>query len=74
MQRKEEQRYMLSFAAMACQVVRTIYWNFLAYYVSRLLILHISPGDAYHITQPHSDGKGALLAMKRALKQVTSWF
>ncbi|KAF8008183.1 hypothetical protein BT93_K1996 [Corymbia citriodora subsp. variegata] len=26
-------------------------------------------GDAYHITQPHGDGKGAILAMTRALKQ-----
>ncbi|KAI4319882.1 hypothetical protein MLD38_033428 [Melastoma candidum] len=26
-------------------------------------------GDAYHITQPHIDGKGAILAMKRSLKQ-----
>lgn len=26
-------------------------------------------GDAHHITQPHSDGKGAILAMTRALKQ-----
>ncbi|PON44607.1 Polyketide synthase, beta-ketoacyl synthase domain containing protein [Trema orientale] len=27
-------------------------------------------GDAYHITQPHVDGKGAILAMTRALKQL----
>ncbi|KAJ4981401.1 hypothetical protein NE237_032238 [Protea cynaroides] len=26
-------------------------------------------GDAYHITQPHTDGKGAILAMTRAVKQ-----
>ncbi|KAL2526453.1 3-oxoacyl-[acyl-carrier-protein] synthase [Abeliophyllum distichum] len=26
-------------------------------------------GDAYHITQPHGDGRGAILAMTRALKQ-----
>ncbi|XP_057507012.1 3-oxoacyl-[acyl-carrier-protein] synthase, mitochondrial [Actinidia eriantha] len=26
-------------------------------------------GDAYHITQPHIDGRGAILAMTRALKQ-----
>ncbi|EOX93408.1 3-oxoacyl-[acyl-carrier-protein] synthase isoform 2 [Theobroma cacao] len=26
-------------------------------------------GDAYHITQPHTDGRGAILAMTRALKQ-----
>ncbi|KAI3458997.1 hypothetical protein Pfo_015660 [Paulownia fortunei] len=26
-------------------------------------------GDAYHITQPHGDGRGAVLAMTRALKQ-----
>ncbi|CAK7349058.1 unnamed protein product [Dovyalis caffra] len=26
-------------------------------------------GDAYHITQPHHDGRGAILAMTRALKQ-----
>ncbi|XWS75822.1 hypothetical protein CRYUN_Cryun01aG0125200 [Craigia yunnanensis] len=26
-------------------------------------------GDAYHITQPHTDGRGAILAMARALKQ-----
>ncbi|XP_042477249.1 3-oxoacyl-[acyl-carrier-protein] synthase, mitochondrial isoform X2 [Macadamia integrifolia] len=26
-------------------------------------------GDAHHITQPHNDGKGAILAMTRALKQ-----
>ncbi|KAG6389731.1 hypothetical protein SASPL_151204 [Salvia splendens] len=26
-------------------------------------------GDAYHITQPHGDGRGAVLAMSRALKQ-----
>ncbi|WOK92950.1 3-oxoacyl-[acyl-carrier-protein] synthase, mitochondrial isoform X2 [Canna indica] len=26
-------------------------------------------GDAYHITQPHNDGKGAILAMTRALEQ-----
>lgn len=25
--------------------------------------------DAHHITQPHKDGRGAILAMKRALKQ-----
>ncbi|RAL53255.1 hypothetical protein DM860_006927 [Cuscuta australis] len=28
-----------------------------------------SSGDAYHITQPHLDGRGAVLAMSRALKQ-----
>ncbi|KAK1297550.1 hypothetical protein QJS10_CPB15g01520 [Acorus calamus] len=27
-------------------------------------------GDAYHITQPHSDGRGAILAMTRALQQA----
>nr|GMC83547.1 3-oxoacyl-[acyl-carrier-protein] synthase, mitochondrial [Ipomoea batatas] len=27
-------------------------------------------GDAYHITQPHLSGRGAILAMTRALKQV----
>ncbi|TYH44135.1 hypothetical protein ES332_D11G172700v1 [Gossypium tomentosum] len=27
-------------------------------------------GDAYHITQPHTDGRGAILAMTRALKQA----
>ncbi|KAL8538626.1 hypothetical protein ACS0TY_000587 [Phlomoides rotata] len=26
-------------------------------------------GDAYHITQPHADGRGAFLAMSRALEQ-----
>ncbi|KZV24275.1 3-oxoacyl [Dorcoceras hygrometricum] len=26
-------------------------------------------GDAYHITQPHGEGRGAVLAMSRALKQ-----
>ncbi|KAK8930514.1 hypothetical protein KSP39_PZI016422 [Platanthera zijinensis] len=26
-------------------------------------------GDAYHITQPHTDGRGATLAMTRALDQ-----
>ncbi|PKA66311.1 3-oxoacyl-[acyl-carrier-protein] synthase, mitochondrial [Apostasia shenzhenica] len=26
-------------------------------------------GDAYHITQPHNDGKGAILAMTRAIEQ-----
>lgn len=26
--------------------------------------------DAHHITQPHKDGRGAILAMKRALKQA----
>ncbi|KAJ7960310.1 3-oxoacyl-[acyl-carrier-protein] synthase [Quillaja saponaria] len=26
-------------------------------------------GDAYHITQPHVDGRGAILAMTRALRQ-----
>ncbi|KNA13542.1 hypothetical protein SOVF_115730 [Spinacia oleracea] len=26
-------------------------------------------GDAYHITQPHNDGRGAIMAMKSALKQ-----
>ncbi|KAL7218851.1 hypothetical protein ACSBR2_012012 [Camellia fascicularis] len=26
-------------------------------------------GDAHHITQPHSDGRGAILAMTRSLKQ-----
>ncbi|KAK6136221.1 hypothetical protein DH2020_030053 [Rehmannia glutinosa] len=26
-------------------------------------------GDAYHITQPHGDGRGAILAMTRALEQ-----
>lgn len=29
-------------------------------------------GDAHHITQPHIEGKGAMLAMTRALEQV--WF
>jgi len=27
-------------------------------------------GDAHHITQPQHDGRGAILAMKRALDQV----
>ncbi|KAF5949966.1 hypothetical protein HYC85_011959, partial [Camellia sinensis] len=27
-------------------------------------------GDAHHITQPHSDGRGAILAMTRSLKQA----
>ncbi|PIA38234.1 hypothetical protein AQUCO_02800126v1 [Aquilegia coerulea] len=26
-------------------------------------------GDAHHITQPHTDGRGAILAMSRAIKQ-----
>ncbi|KAL5068019.1 hypothetical protein RYX36_018906 [Vicia faba] len=29
-------------------------------------------GDAYHITQPPNDGRGAILAMTRALRQETS--
>ena len=28
------------------------------------------PGDAHHITQPQNGGRGAILAMKRALDQV----
>ncbi|GAB2215062.1 hypothetical protein Droror1_Dr00019436 [Drosera rotundifolia] len=27
-------------------------------------------GDAYHITQPHNDGRGAMLAMSRAIQQA----
>ncbi|KAL5715542.1 beta-ketoacyl-[acyl-carrier-protein] synthase II [Ranunculus cassubicifolius] len=27
-------------------------------------------GDAYHITQPHADGRGAILAMSHAIKQA----
>lgn len=27
-------------------------------------------GDAYHITKPHTDGRGAILSMSRALRQV----
>lgn len=30
----------------------------------------VSLGDAHHITRPHNDGRGAILAMKRALEQV----
>lgn len=33
-------------------------------------LLFSFPGDAYHITQPHVDGIGAILAMTRALQQV----
>jgi hypothetical protein len=32
------------------------------------------PGDAHHITQPQHDGRGAILAMKRALEQVQNHF
>ncbi|RWW24491.1 hypothetical protein GW17_00011212 [Ensete ventricosum] len=32
--------------------------------------LYFPIGDAYHITQPHVDGKGAILAMTRALEQL----
>jgi len=30
------------------------------------------PGDAHHITQPQNGGRGAILAIKRALDQVQS--
>jgi len=32
-------------------------------------VKHFLPGDAHHITQPQHDGRGAILAMKRALDQ-----
>ncbi|KAL2625148.1 hypothetical protein AAZX31_07G037600 [Glycine max] len=31
-------------------------------------------GDAYHLTQPPSEGRGAILAMTRALRQVSFIF
>jgi len=34
------------------------------------IVKHFLPGDAHHITQPQHDGRGAILAMKRALDQV----
>lgn len=34
--------------------------------------LSLLSGDAYHITQPNVNGIGAILAMTRALKQVTA--
>lgn len=41
-------------------------------YIQESLLIFV--GDAYHITQPQSDGRGAILAMTRALEQVEYFF
>jgi hypothetical protein len=43
----------------------------LVLYVVDLISYGLWLGDAYHITQPPSDGRGAILAMTRALRQVS---
>lgn len=49
--------------------------NFLKYFLKILILIKFflyraCLGDAYHITQPHCDGRGAILAMTRAIQQV----
>lgn len=84
MHRSVELKYMQKFGDMDCQVQYWIYfmlflcshfldisWTYMWYTTVRLEQLYFS-GDAHHITQPHADGKGAILAMIRALEQVRS--
>lgn len=71
----EEPKSMQRFAAMGCQVICCRICKI----VSLVLVLYVVDfisygfwlGDAYHITQPPSDGRGAILAMTRALRQVS---
>lgn len=75
MQKNEGQKFMLRFVAMGCQVV---YYecNLWRYHGAFVILVSeyndVGLGDAYHITQPHADGRGAVLAMNRALGQVSS--
>lgn len=67
---------MRRFVATGCQVnCQYIVELFIIHLVSSFYKLLISEGsgflgDAHHITRPHADGRGAILAMERALKQV----
>lgn len=74
MQRNAVQKFMQSFVAMGCQVVfqNTFVTKIWISFRSYLDICYLV-GDAYHITQPHNDGRGAILAMTSALKQVSYW-
>jgi hypothetical protein len=73
MQWNEVQKFMLKFEDMACLVssrsTKDIYNLFCHYYISHNE-LQLFSGDAHHITQPQNDGRGAILAMERALEQV----
>jgi hypothetical protein len=73
MQLNEVQKFMLKFEDMACLVsshcTKDLYNIFCDYYVSHNE-LQLFSGDAHHITQPQNDGRGAILAMERALEQV----
>lgn len=76
MQKNEEQKFMLRFAAMGCQVVCHECNNLWICHGAFVILVSedndVGLGDAYHITQPHADGRGAVLAMNRALGQVSS--
>ena len=67
---------MQRFVAMGCQVVHCrgcrISSLVLVIYVVDFFWYWFWLGDAYHITQPPSDGRGAILAMTHALRQVSS--
>lgn len=79
MQNDEEQRFMQRSEDMECQVLFLLNREIprLLHYFSlinvELLKLFLA-GDAYHITQPQGDGRGAILAMTRALEQVEYLF
>lgn len=66
---------MQRFVAMGCQVVCCricrVFSLVLVLYVVDFFSSGFWLGDAYHITQPPSDGRGAILAMTRALRQVS---
>ena len=65
---------MLSFVAMGCQVLcQTTSAPCLNIKGEKIfLYIFCLIGDAHHITQPHNDGRGAVLAMTSAIKQVRS--
>lgn len=71
----EEPKSMQRFVAMGCQVVCCricrVFSLVLVLYVVDFFSSGFWLGDAYHITQPPSDGRGAILAMTRALRQVS---
>lgn len=74
MQENGEPKFMQRFGDMGCQVACQKH-KFINILFPFCVILSFQRqcfclGDAYHITQPHTDGRGAVLAMTRALKQV----
>lgn len=78
MLRNVEQEFMQRFEAMGCQVhfssyaaILMIGFTSFSWPIKKIVKLTML-GDAYHITRPHNNGRGAILAMRRAIEQA--WY